>query len=149
MTLEKLQSEMIQALKDGKKFRKNVIAGMVDAVKKAGIDAGCRDNIPETLVDQVLTKCKKIAQEQYDTCPDSYADLKLEYAEQIEIVCEFAPSIISDEEAIRRMLNVVLRNDNIEPVKKNKGLVMKGFKTHYGATVDMAVVNKVVGEILV
>ena len=148
MTLEKLQSEMIQALKDGNKFRKQVISGLVDAVKKAGIDAGCRDHIPATLVDQVMTKCKKIAKEQYDTCPDTYVDLKAEYAEQIKIVDEFAPSVISDEELIRKEINLVLRNDNIEPIKKNMGLIMKSIKAHFGATMDMKVASKVVGEML-
>ena len=149
MTLEVLQNEMIKALKDGNKFRKQVISGLVDAVKKTGIDAGCRDDIPSALVDQVMMKCKKIAQEQYDTCPETYTELKAEYAQQIEIVSEFAPSVLSDEEVIRKEINVLLRNENIEPLKKNMGLIMKSVKAHYGATVDMKVVSKVVGEILV
>jgi len=148
MTLEKLQTEMIQALKDGNKYRKQVISGLVDAVKKAGIDAGCRDNIPATLVDQVMMKCKKIAKEQYDTCPDSYADLKAEFAEQIKIVDEFAPSVLSDEELIRKEINVLLRNENIEPLKKNMGLIMKSVKAHYCSTIDMAIVSKIIKEIL-
>ena len=148
MTLEILQNEMIKALKDGNKYRKQVISGLVDAVKKAGIDAGCRDNISETLVDQVMTKCKKVAKEQYDTCPDSYLDLKVEFAEQIKIVDEFAPSVLSDEEAIRKEINILLRNENIEPLKKNMGLIMKSVKTHYGSTIDMGIVSKVMKEIL-
>ena len=148
MTLEVLQNEMIAALKDGNKFRKQVISGLVDAVKKAGIDAGCRDNIPIALVDQVMTKCKKIAQEQYDTCPETYAELKAEYAQQIEIISEFAPSVLGDEEVIRKEINILLRNENIEPLKKNMGLIMKSVKAHYGATIDMKIVSKVVGEIL-
>ena len=149
MTLEILQNEMIKALKDGNKFRKQVISGLVDAVKKAGIDAGCRDDIPSTLVDQVMTKCKKIAKEQYDTCPESYVDLKAEYAEQIKIIDEFAPSVLSDEEVIHKEINILLRNENIEPLKKNMGLIMKSVKAHYGATIDMGIVSKVIKEILV
>lgn len=149
MTLEKLQIEMVQALKDGNKFRKQVISGLVDAVKKAGIDAGCRDDIPGTLVDQVMTKCMKIAKEQYDTCPDTYVDLKAEYAEQIKIVGEFAPSVLSDEEAIRKEIDILLRNENIEPLKKNMGLIMKSIKAHYGAAIDMAIASKIIKEVLV
>lgn len=149
MTLEILQNEMIKALKDGNKYRKQVISGLVDAVKKAGIDAGCRDNIPETLVDQVMTKCMKIAKEQHDTCPDTYVDLKAEYAEQIKIVDEFAPSVLSDEEVIRKEINILLRNESIEPLKKNMGLIMKSVKAHYGAAIDMAVVSKVIKEVLI
>ena len=45
MTLEKLQSEMIQAMKNKDKTRKSVLSGRVDSVKKAAIDKNCRDNI--------------------------------------------------------------------------------------------------------
>ena len=37
MTLEKLQSEMIIAMKNKDKVRKSVLSGLVDAVKKASM----------------------------------------------------------------------------------------------------------------
>ena len=69
MTLEKLQSEMIQAIKNQDKTRKLVLSSLVDAVKKAAIDKNCRDNITESMVDEVLLKYKKMVQEMIDTCP--------------------------------------------------------------------------------
>ena len=74
MTLEKLQQEMIAAMKTGDKFRKTVISTTIAQIKKAAIDKGCRDNIPESLVDEVLLKTKKTAQEMIDTCPKDRKD---------------------------------------------------------------------------
>ena len=69
MTLEKLQKDMIAAMKARDKERKDSISSLVSAVKKVGIDNGCRDNIPEDIVDSVILKEIKSVKEQIDTCP--------------------------------------------------------------------------------
>ena len=53
MKLKDLQDAMIAAMKAKDKPRKDSISALVSAVKKAGIDAGCRDDIPEDMVNQV------------------------------------------------------------------------------------------------
>lgn len=141
MTLDKLQNEMVQAMKSGNKFRKGVISDIIAQVKKTAIDKGCRDNISENLVDEVLLKCKKITQEMIDTCPESRKDLLTEYYEHMEIVCEFAPSVIDSEEVIER----IIRNAGLE---MNKGKIMKYLSANYKNGIDMKVANKVVGEML-
>ena len=52
MELAILQKDMIAAMKAKDKPRKDAISALVSAVKKAGIDAGCREDIPESMVDQ-------------------------------------------------------------------------------------------------
>lgn len=147
MTLEKLQSEMIQALKSGHKFRKMVIADLVGSVKKAAIDKNCRDNITETLVDEVLLKCKKTAQEMIDTCPADRIETLAEYVKQFDIICEFAPVLMTDEEEIRfAILDVV--NGEIEFTKANRGKIMKIVSSTLKGKADMGIVNKVVGGML-
>ena len=47
---------MIAAMKAHDKERKMAISSLVSAVKKAGIDAGERDSIPEELVDKAILK---------------------------------------------------------------------------------------------
>lgn len=141
MTLDKLQSEMIWAMKNGYKFRKGVIADIIAQVKKAAIDKGCRDNIHESLVDATLLKAKKTAQEMIDTCPATRTDLLVNYENQMEIICEFAPSVITDEEVIKR----AILNSGVE---MNKGKIMKYLSSTFGKGIDMGVANKVVGEML-
>ena len=146
MTIEKLQSAMVQAMKSGDKFRKGVISDVIAQVKKAAIDKGCRDNIAENLVDEVLTKCKKIAQEMIDTCPKDRTETLAEYLGQFEIIKEFAPQLIDDERTIGMILDDIF--DDIEPVPKNRGKVMKFIKDNYGGKIDMKIVNNMLGEII-
>ena len=148
MTLETLQSEMVQALKNGDKFRKGVIADIVGNVKKAAIDKKCRDNITEELVDEMLLKCKKTAQEMIDTCPAERVETLAEYKKQLEIINEFAPRLITDPIAIEVLVADYAKEANIELVKSNRGAIMKLLAANLKGKADMALVSKVVGEML-
>ena len=53
MKLEILQKDMIAAMKAKDKFRKDCISSLVSATKKVAIDEGCREDVPEELVDRV------------------------------------------------------------------------------------------------
>ena len=148
MTLEKLQLEMVQALKDGNKFRKQVLSELVGAVKKAAIDKKCKDDIPESLVDETLLKYKKTVQEQIDTCPVDRPQMLENYKDQMRVVAEFAPTLLTDENEIRnRILNVI--NGEIEFTKANRGKIMKIISPIFKGKADMSVVSKVVGGLLV
>lgn len=147
MTLEKLQSEMIQAMKSGDKFRKGVIADIVGNVKKAAIDKNCRDNITEELVDEVLLKCKKTAQEMIYTCPANRVETLAEYERQFDIIDEFAPTLITDETEIQSLIMDTI-NGEMELTKINRGKIMKIIAPVFNGKADMKVVSKVVGDIL-
>lgn len=148
MTLEKLQSEMIQAMKSGNKFRKGVLADLIGNIKTAAINKNCRDNITEAFVDEVLLKCKKTAQEMIDTCPADRVATLAEYKNQLEIINEFAPVLIVNEEDIRNLILDAI-NGEIELTKTNKGKVMKVIAPVFKGKADMKIVNKVIGEMLV
>ena len=148
MTLEKLQSEMVQAMKNGEKFRKGVLADMIGNIKTVAINKNCRNDITEAFVDEVLLKCKKTAQEMIDTCPADRIETLAEYNKQLEIICEFAPTLITDEEEIRTIILDAI-NGEIELTKANKGKIMKIIAPMFKGKADMKVVNKVIGEMLV
>ena len=149
MTLEKLQSEMIHAMKSGDKFRKGVIADIIGNVKKVAIDKNCRDNITEGLVDEVLLKCKKTSQEMIDTCPADRIETLAEYVKQFDIIDEFAPQLITNPIEIRIMVTNCANEAGFTLTKNNRGKIMKIVSTYLKGKVDMKIVNKVVGEILV
>ena len=56
MELETLRKDMVAAMKAKDKPRKEAISSLISAVKKVGIDAGCREDIPEEMVDQTILK---------------------------------------------------------------------------------------------
>ena len=148
MTLQTLQSAMIQAMKNKDKSRKAVLSGMIDAVKKAAIDKGCRDNVPESLVDEVLLKYKKTVQEQIDTCPIERAETLEDYKRQMTVVMEFAPTLITDENQIKTIVLDFVTENDIELTKNNRGKIMGIISKCLKGKVDMGVVSKVVGGIL-
>ena len=86
MELETLRKDMVAAMKARDKERKDAISSLVSAVKKAGIDNGCRDDIPADLVDKVIVKELKTAKEQLDTCPADREELKAEYQKRYDVI---------------------------------------------------------------
>ena len=134
-------------MKNKDKTRKSVLSGLVDSVKKAAIDKNCRDNITETLVDDVLLKYKKMVQEQIDTCPADRTETLEEYKAQMAVVAEFAPTLITDETEIRYLILDVVNNE-MEFSKANRGKIMKIVAPVLKGKADMGIVNKVLGGML-
>ena len=147
MTLEKLQSCMIYAMKSGDKFRKNVISVMIAQIKNVAIDKNCRDNITEDMVNEVLLKYKKMTQEMIDTCPADRIETLEEYKKQMAVVAEFAPTLITDETAIHNLLLDIVNNE-MEFTKANRGKIMKIVAPALKGKADMGVVNRVLGGML-
>ena len=63
MTIEKLNTDMISAMKAKDKLRKDTLSAVIGAIKKAAIDRKCKDNITEALVDEIVLKELKTASE--------------------------------------------------------------------------------------
>lgn len=143
MKLETLQADMIAAMKARDKARKDAISSLVSAVKKAGIDAGCRENIPEETVDKVILKEMKTVKEQIDTCPADRVDLKEEYTFRYNVIKEYAPSMMSAEE-----VKAYIESHFAEVVAtKNKGMIMKNVMADLKGKADGKVINEVVAAI--
>lgn len=143
MTLEKLQKDMIAAMKARDKERKDSISSLVSAVKKVGIDNGCRDNIPEDIVDSVILKEIKSVKEQIDTCPADRTDLLEQYKARYDVFNEYAPKLLS-EDAVRDILTTKFA-DVI--ATKNKGRIMKAVMAELKGKADGKVINQVVAEL--
>lgn len=148
MILEELQKDKIQAMKYGNSFRKQVLTDMIDAIQKAAITPKGRIEITDELADEVLIKYQKTVQEMIDTCPESRAETLAEYKGQMEIVKEYAPQLITDENFIRTSIKVNLETAGIEIDKKNRGQIIKLIMPMYKGKADMKVVNKVIGDML-
>lgn len=121
MNIKTLQNDMIAAMKAKEKGRKDAISALVSAVKKTAIDEGCREDIPESLVDRVILKELKTAKEQLDTCPAERTDLLEEYQLRHDVIKEYAPVQMSKEE-----VQAYITEKFAEVVAtKNKGQIMK------------------------
>ncbi len=143
MTLEQLQKDMVAAMKARDKVRKDAISALVSAAKKVGIDEGCRDNIPEEIVDRVILKEIKSVKEQLDSCPASRTDLLEEYQARFDIFQEYAPKMLSAEEVeafiTERFAELV--------ASKNKGMIMKNVMPELKGKAEGSVINQVVAKL--
>jgi hypothetical protein len=143
MTFETLQKDMIAAMKAKDKVRKDAISTLVSAAKKIAIDEGSRDNISEEIVDRAILKEIKSVKEQIDTCPDERAELKAEYQARYDIMSEYAPKMLSEEEV------TAIISEKFADVlaTKNKGMIMKAVMGKLKGKADGKVINQVVSKL--
>lgn len=146
MTLEILQKEMIAAMKAKDKPRKEVISSLVEATKKAGIDAKCRDNVPEEMVNKVILKELKTVQEMIDTCPAGRVNLLELYIYRKRVIQEFAPTLMSEDE-IKVFVEREISQMDAAAIK-NKGTIMKAIMPKLKGKADGKLINKVITEYL-
>lgn len=143
MEFEKLQKDMVAAMKAKDKARKDAISSLISAVKKVAIDEGCRDDIKPEMVDRVILKELKTVKEQIDTCPAARADLKAEYQFRYDVINEYAPSLMSADE-----VKSYLENKFADVIAtKNKGQIMKTVMAELKGKADGKVINQVVSEL--
>ncbi len=143
MQMEQLQKDMIAAMKAREKERKDAISSLVSAVKKAAIDEGCRDDIKEELVDRVILKELKTVKEQLDTCPADRDDLRAEYQFRYDVINEYAPALLSEEE-----VEAILKEKFAEVLATgNKGQIMKAVMPELKGKADGKVINQVVAKL--
>lgn len=143
MNIELLRKDMVTAMKEKNKPRKEAISSLISAIKKVAIDEGCREEIPEDLADRVILKELKTAKEQLDTCPADRTDLKEEYQFRYDVIKEYAPQLMSAEEVKK-----IVEEKFAEVVAtKNKGQIMKVVMPELKGKADGKVINQVVAEL--
>lgn len=144
MQFTTLQKDMMQAMKDHDKARKDAISTLVSAAKKLAIDAGCRDNIPDDMTDQAILKEIKSVKEQIETCPDSRADLKAEYETRLKVFEEYAPKMLSADE-----VTSILKEKFADVIATgNKGQIMKAVMAELKGKADGKVINEAVAKLM-
>ena len=143
MTIEQLRKDMFAAAKARDKQRKDALADLVGAVMKLAIDEGTRDNISEDLVARAIVKEQRAAKEQLDTCPASRQDLIEQYTYRYNVISEYAPKMMSEDE-IRQFLN---ENCSDVLATKNKGQIMKTVMPMLKGKADGKAISKVVAEL--
>jgi len=142
MQLEKLQKDMMKAMKAHDKARKESISVLYSAAKKVGIDQGCRDDIPEEIVDAAILKEVKSVKEQIETCPANRTDLLEEYKARLAVFEEYAPKMMSAEE-----VENFLKEKHADVLASgNKGMIMKTVMPELKGKADGKVISEVVAK---
>ena len=143
MQLAKLQKDMMEAMKAHDKARKESISVLYSAAKKVGIDNGCRDDIPEEMVDSAILKEVKSVKEQIETCPADRTELLEEYKARLAVFEEYAPKMMDAGE-----IEAFIKEKFADVVASgNKGMIMKSVMPELKGKADGKVISEVVAKL--
>ncbi|MBR1453927.1 MAG: GatB/YqeY domain-containing protein [Lachnospiraceae bacterium] len=144
MLVNDVHKEMMNALKDGNKDRKNTLSLLVDALNKAA-----KEKMAELTVEEensIVLKMIKQLKETIDTCPADRTDISNKANEELAIISEFAPKQM-DEAEINNVIDDVLRELNIEtPTNKDKGQIMRLLMPRVKGQADGKLVNSLLAK---
>ncbi|HIY61610.1 MAG TPA: GatB/YqeY domain-containing protein [Candidatus Eisenbergiella pullistercoris] len=144
--IDEVRAQMVAAMKNKDKERKDTLSMLLAALKNRAIDK--REDLTEAEENEVIKKEIKQTQETMDLAPADREDIREECAKRLAVLKEFAPAEMSEEE-IRAQISAVLSDLGIgEPTAKDKGKIMKELMPRVKGRADGALVNRLVGEAL-
>ena len=144
--IDKVRAEMVAAMKNKEKERKESLSILLSALKNKAIDK--RADLTEEEEYAVVKKEMKQTQETLDLAPADRTDIIEQCRARLAVLSEFAPEEMS-EDAIRAVIQEVAASLGLEnPTGKDKGKMMKELMPKVKGKADGALVNKLVGEFL-
>lgn len=144
--IDEIRAEMVTAMKNKDKARKDTLSMLLAALKNKAIDK--REDLTEAEEFEVIKKEIKQTKETLEMAPADRTDIIEECEARIRVLSEFAPEEMS-EDAIREVVNEVIASLGLSnPTAKEKGKIMKELMPKVKGKADGALVNKIVGEIL-
>ena len=144
--IDKVRAEMVTAMKNHDKERKESLSMLLSALKNKAIDK--REDLTEAEEFEVVKKELKQTKETMEVAPADRTDIIEQCKARIAVLSEFAPEEMSEEE-IRKTINEVIAALGIEnPSARDKGKVMKELMPKVKGSADGALVNRIVGEVL-
>lgn len=143
--IELIRSEMVKAMKAGDKGRKDALSALLTSLKNVAIDK--RADLTEEEENTVVLKEIKQLKETLESSPADRTDIVNECKLRIEILTEFAPQFLSEDE-IREIIAGVLNDLEItEPTAQDKGKIMKELMPKVKGKTDGKMVNDIVSSL--
>ncbi len=142
-----VRSEMVKAMKEKNKSKKETLSLLLAALKNAEIDK--MRELSEAEEDAVIQKEIKQTKETMDLAPADRTDIIHECQYRIEVLSQFAPQMMTAEEieiAIDGVLNKLLLDN---PTKKDKGKIMKVLMPLVKGKADGKLVNDILDRKLI
>ena len=144
--IDVIRTEMVAAMKNKDKDRKETLSMLLAALKNKAIDN--REDLTPEQEAEVVKKEMKQTRETLELAPADRTDIKEACEKRLAVLQEFAPEEMS-EDAIKEVVQTVLSELGIEePSAKDKGRVMKELMPRVKGKADGALVNRIVGELL-
>ena len=144
--IDTIRAEMVTAMKNKDKERKETLSMLLAALKNKAIDK--RADLTDVEEAEVVKKEIKQTKETLELAPADRTDIIQQCKARLAVLSEFAPKEMNEEE-IKAVVAEVLAGLGIEqPTGKDKGKIMKELMPKVKGKADGALVNKIVGELL-
>lgn len=144
--IDEVRAEMVTAMKNKDKERKDSLSMLLSALKNKAIDK--REDLSPDEENEVIKKEIRQTKETLETAPADRTDIIEQCEKRLAVYKEFVPEDLS-EDAIREIVKGVLSDLGIEtPTAKDKGKIMKELMPKVKGKAEGSVVNKIVGEFL-
>lgn len=141
MLVEKLKKDMIEAMKNKDKEKLTVIRMVKDALDKERIDKKAEVN-DDLLIDVVNKQVKMRNDSLEEFKKANRADLIKQTEEELEILKDYLPEQLSEEEVIT-IIEEVINEVNAETIK-DMGKVMKEVTPKVKGKADMKHVSEII-----
>ena len=124
MTIEMLEQERNLARKNGNSERLLVLNDIIAKARAKETAGKKKIELTEQLVNDSLVEYRKMLKDGIKQMPKGHA-VRVMYEEQLNILSEFCPVVLEDENQIENLITKVLHEQNIEVSRKNRGRMMK------------------------
>ncbi|WP_066713611.1 GatB/YqeY domain-containing protein [Clostridium sp. Marseille-P299] len=142
--IELVRAEMVKAMKAGDKARKDALSALLTALKNFEINK--RADLTEEEENTVILKEIKQLKETLDSAPADRTSIIEECTFRINVLSEFAPKAM-DEEEVKVVIKEVLESLSISnPTASDKGKIMKELMPRVKGKADGKMVNELVAK---
>lgn len=144
--IEEVRTQMVAAMKNKDKERKDVLSLLLAALKNLSIDK--RADLTEEEENTVILKEIKQINELLEQTPSDRTDIIEQCKFRISVLEEFAPKMLSEDE-IKDIIKEVISSIGIEePKASDKGKIMKELMPKVKGKADGKMVNQLVADII-
>lgn len=144
--IDEIRAAMFEAMKAKDKDRKDALSALLTVLKNKAIDK--RADLTEAEEAEVINKEIRQTQETIDLSPADRTDIIESCKKRIEIMKEYAPAQMSEDE-IKAAIDKAVSSLGIEnPTKRDQGKIMKELMQAVKGKADGSLVSRLVGQIL-
>ena len=143
--LLQLRKDNMKAMKEHDTLPKGVLSLVISAITLAEKEAGHTLEKNDELA--YIQREIKQTNETIESIPENRTDLKEEAQKKLVLLSSYLPKQLSEEE-IHQIIEQILQEKGLEPLKRNQGPVMREILDKYKGQTDGKTVNRILGTIL-
>jgi len=144
--IDTVRAEMMAALKNKEKERKDALSLLLSALKSKAIDK--RADLTQEEEDAIVLKEIRQCQETIDTAPKDRTEIIAEAKMRIAIYQEYAPKLMDEAEVMKAITDTLTELNIVSPTAKDKGLLMRSLMPKLKGKADSSLVNAVISKLL-